>query len=89
LTATLTPNTKVPYTVSGQVIDADYNSWQEGNNGSAGSPTYAIVTARSFHPGLVETVLADASVRPIPDTIDLSVWRALATRAGGEVLPAY
>jgi prepilin-type N-terminal cleavage/methylation domain-containing protein len=88
-TATLAPNTKVPYTVGGQVVDADYNSWQEGNNGSAGSPTYAIVTARSLHPGSVQAALVDASVRPIAETIDLGVWRALATRAGGEVLPAY
>jgi hypothetical protein len=30
----------------------------------------------------------DGSVRPIPETIELGVWRALATRAGGEVAAA-
>jgi len=87
-TATLAPNTKVPYTVGGKVVDADYNSWQEGKNGSAGMPTYAIVTSRSFHPGIVQVAFADGSVRPVPQTIDLSVWRALATRGGGEAVAA-
>ena len=88
-TATLTPNTKVPYTVNGVQVDADFNSWQEGRNGSAGQPTYAIITARSFHPGVVQVALADSSVRAVPNTIDLGVWRALATRAGGEVIPTF
>jgi prepilin-type N-terminal cleavage/methylation domain-containing protein len=84
-TATLTPNTFVPFTTGGQVVDADYNAWQEGRNGSAGNSTYAIVTSRSFHPGGVDVGLVDGSVRLIAETIDLQTWRALATRAGGEV----
>ncbi len=87
-TATLTPNTLVPFTLNGQIVDADYNSWQEGKNGSAGSPTYAIVTARSFHPGQVQVGLVDGSVQGMNDDIDLVTWRALATRAGDEVLNA-
>lgn len=35
-TATLLPNTRVPYTVSGKVVDADYISWQEGKEGKEG-----------------------------------------------------
>ena len=35
-------------------------------------------------PESVNALLADGSVRAIPDTIELSVWRALATRAGRE-----
>ena len=88
-TATLGPNTKVPYTASGVEVDADFNSWQEGRNGSAGQPTYAIVTARSFHPGIVQVAFLDGSARAIPNTIDLTIWRALATRGGGEVIPAF
>jgi prepilin-type N-terminal cleavage/methylation domain-containing protein/prepilin-type processing-associated H-X9-DG protein len=84
-TATLTPNSFVPFTTGGQTVDADYNSWQEGKNGSAGNPTYAIVTSRSFHPGGVDVALVDGSVRFIAETIDLQTWRAIATRAGGEV----
>lgn len=87
-TATLTPNTFVPYTTGGQTVDADYNSWQEGRHGSAGHPSYAIVTSRSFHPGVVQVALIDGSVRTIDDSIELATWRSLATRAGGEVVPS-
>jgi prepilin-type N-terminal cleavage/methylation domain-containing protein len=88
-TAALTPNTAVPYPAGGQTRDTDYNSWQEGANGSAGAPTYAMITSRSHHPGAVQTALVDGSVRSIPESIDLAVWRSLATRNGGEVVPSY
>lgn len=85
-TATMPPNSFVPLTVNGEVADADYNSWQEGKNGNAGSPTYAIVTSRSFHPGQVQVTMLDGSVHSISDDVDLRVWRALATRDGGEIV---
>ncbi len=53
-----------------------------------GVPTFAAVTARSYHPGGVQTLMADGSVRFTSDTIDGTVWRAMGTVAGGEVLPA-
>ena len=87
-TATLTPNTFVPYTTGGETVDADYNSWQEGRDGSAGNPTCAIITSRSYHPGVVLVALVDGSVRTVTDSIELATWRALATRAGGEVVPS-
>lgn len=83
-TAAMTPNTVVPYEMGGQTVDADYNSWQEGKNGSAGSPTYAIITSRSKHPGIVQVAMLDGSVQTVRDDVDLLVWRAMATRAGGE-----
>ena len=85
-TATLPPNTFVPFDNGGKTVDADYNSWQEGKNGSAGRPTYAIVTSRSYHPGVVNAVNVDGSVHSISETIDLATWRAMATRATGEVV---
>ncbi len=86
VTAAMPPNTFVPYTdSSGATVDADYNSWQEGKNGSSGSPTYAIITSRSFHTGSVQIAMVDGSVQSVVDTIDLDVWRAMASRAGGEV----
>jgi prepilin-type N-terminal cleavage/methylation domain-containing protein/prepilin-type processing-associated H-X9-DG protein len=42
-------------------------------------------TARSLHSGGVNVALADGSVRFISDTMNLTTWRSLATRAGGEV----
>lgn len=85
-TAAMTPNTFVPFDYNGEIVDADFNSWQEGKNGSAGNPTYAIITSRSHHPGVVQSALLDGSVQTIPDGIELSVWRAMATRDRGEVV---
>ena len=44
--------------------------------------------ANSFHTGGVNCVFADGSVHFISDTIDLRIFRALATIAGREVIPA-
>ncbi|MEW4570699.1 DUF1559 domain-containing protein [Tautonia sp. JC769] len=44
------------------------------------------IGSRSFHPGGVHTLLGDGSVRFVKDSIDLIVWRALSSRAGGEVI---
>jgi len=89
-TATMPPNAKTGCTVSGTAYEeCDYNSWQEGKDGSAGNPTYAIITSRSWHPGVVNVAMFDGSTRSISETIDLTVWRSLATRAGGEVVSEY
>jgi prepilin-type N-terminal cleavage/methylation domain-containing protein/prepilin-type processing-associated H-X9-DG protein len=42
--------------------------------------------ARSNHPGGVNVCFCDGSVRFIRDSINLATWRALGTRAGGEVI---
>jgi prepilin-type N-terminal cleavage/methylation domain-containing protein/prepilin-type processing-associated H-X9-DG protein len=43
-----------------------------------------LFTARSYHPGGVVVGYCDGSVRFIRETIELTVWRAAATRSGGE-----
>ncbi|MCY2992258.1 MAG: DUF1559 domain-containing protein [Planctomycetota bacterium] len=48
-----------------------------------------IITARSKHPGGVQVVLVDASVRFVSDNIDTSTWRALASSQGGEAVASY
>lgn len=88
VTTTLTPNTSVGFVSGGNTYE-DYNSWQEGKNGSAGSPTYAMITSRSYHTGTVNTVLFDGSVRSISENIALSIWRALGTRNGGEIIGEF
>jgi len=40
----------------------------------------------SYHPGGVNLLLGDGSVRFIKDSVALSVWRALSTRNGGEIV---
>lgn len=83
-TSTFTPNAFVRYVHSdGRVYDIDFNSRYEGT--SRTQPTYAAVTARSYHTGLVQTVWMDGSVRTIINSIDLPTWRGMSSRAGGEV----
>ncbi len=82
-TTTFTPNAKVPYTVGSTTYSIDITSMRDGE--STTLPTYAAVTARSFHTGIVNVMLMDGSVRSVSDNLDLNLWRSLGTRAGGEV----
>lgn len=45
-----------------------------------------MATARSFHPGGVNVLMGDGSVRFTIDAIDPKVWRGLGTRNGGELV---
>jgi prepilin-type N-terminal cleavage/methylation domain-containing protein len=56
-------------------------TWDCGN----ASGNKGLATARSRHPGGVSVLVCDGSVRFVSDTIRMDAWRALATRAGGEV----
>jgi prepilin-type N-terminal cleavage/methylation domain-containing protein/prepilin-type processing-associated H-X9-DG protein len=81
-TTALTPMYEVK--VGLPAVDIDYDTNDENNGG----PTYAAVTSRSYHPGGVNTLFGDGSVRFIKDSISILTWRALGTIAGGEVLSA-
>lgn len=84
-TATFTPNTRVECEKTGVKVDMDWVSTREGI--SSADVTYAAVTARSYHSGdVVNVAMMDASIRPVTSDIDLNVWRAMATRAGGETV---
>jgi prepilin-type processing-associated H-X9-DG protein len=54
----------------------------------AGQMHMGFDSARSNHPGGVNTLYADGHVRFVKDSIQLGTWRALASRAGGEVISA-
>jgi prepilin-type N-terminal cleavage/methylation domain-containing protein/prepilin-type processing-associated H-X9-DG protein len=84
-TFVFTPNAPVPYTdPSGQTNDVDYVSSRDGS--SATRLSFAAMTARSYHSaGTINVLFMDGSVRSIGSNIDLATWRALGTRAGGEV----
>ena len=84
-TATLPPNSQV-HAAAAMSEETDYNSWQEGKHGSAGHPSYAIVTSRSYHRGSVNCAFVGGSVRSVSDSIDLRVWRSLSTRNGGDIV---
>lgn len=82
-TTVMPPNTKVWWTYSGVTYNVDYASRQEGS--STTLPSYSALTSRSYHSGVVNSTLADGSVRSFANNMDQVVWRALGTRNGGEV----
>ncbi|MFV1966165.1 MAG: DUF1559 domain-containing protein [Pirellulaceae bacterium] len=86
-TGTFPPNTFFPFVSGGKTYDVDFNSSREGK--TTNQRTYAVVTSRSHHPGGAQVALADGSARFVAETIDIAVWRALATRDGGEVVNDY
>jgi prepilin-type N-terminal cleavage/methylation domain-containing protein/prepilin-type processing-associated H-X9-DG protein len=45
-----------------------------------------LVTPSSLHPGGVNVLLCDGSVRFIKETVNVNTWRAIGTRNGGEVV---
>jgi prepilin-type N-terminal cleavage/methylation domain-containing protein len=84
-TAVFTPNARVECAQAGQSYDVDWTSEREGVTDTG--LTYSAVTARSYHSGgVVNVVMSDASSHAVADNIDLAVWRAMATRAGQEVV---
>jgi prepilin-type processing-associated H-X9-DG protein len=45
-------------------------------------------TAASRHPGVVNVLFTDGSVKSVKGSVNRSIWRALGSRAGGEVVSA-
>lgn len=69
---------------------ASYNHAQEPNglipDAIATGPHTGISTARSFHPGGVNCLVADGSCRFVSSSVGRAVWRALGTRDGDELV---
>lgn len=65
----LTPNSRIPDCAAGDLT--------EGGG-------YGAYTARSYHPGGLNSAMADGSARFLSEDVDALVWRAISTRAGGE-----
>jgi prepilin-type N-terminal cleavage/methylation domain-containing protein len=64
------------------IVDVDIISANENDGG----PTYAAFTSRSYHPGGVNSLCADGSVKFMKSGISGTTWRALGTIAGGEIV---
>ncbi len=80
---------------SGEARCVSYNHYYTPNSknydciANDPSATYIAVgyrAARSRHSGGVNVCLADGSVRFVTNSVDLTTWRALSTRNGGEVV---
>jgi prepilin-type N-terminal cleavage/methylation domain-containing protein len=83
ITTTFPPNTRVAYEHLGVTYDVDFTSGRMGPG--TNRQGYRVVTARSYHPAIVNALWLDGSVRTVSNAIQQATWRALGTRAGGEV----
>ncbi len=81
-TTVFTPNTIVPYEEGGIAYDIDWTNQQEGKSDTV--PTFAAITARSYHAGLVNGAMMDGSVRSFENMIDPRIWQAFSTRDFGD-----
>jgi len=91
-TTTFPPNSRtIIAAASGgtPAVEGDLISFKERTSGSLTNPTFAAVTARSFHTGIVNALLMDGATRSVSENIDVFVWRKASTRAGGEVVGEF
>jgi len=88
-TTAFPPNRGFMYSSGGQSYDVDYTYNAEAILTPTPPPYYAAVTARSFHVGIVSTLLMDGSVRSISENINLGTWRNLSSRADGQVIGEF
>ncbi|MBY0456733.1 MAG: DUF1559 domain-containing protein [Gemmataceae bacterium] len=93
ITTTLTPNSSAPDRIVGpcpqNAGDPSYRGACLSIGGNAWwtpSAAGAHASARSKHTGGANAALSDGSVRFVRDSISLVTWRAMGTRAGGEVV---
>lgn len=84
-TTIFVPNGGIPYLSGQTTYNLDFITATESSLGD----TFAAVTSRSYHTGGVNTVFMDGSVHFISSTVAPATWRALGTRAGGEVIGDY
>ncbi len=83
-TSVFTPNSDVRYTNLGIPFSVDFVS--KGESLSATVPTYAAVTSRSYHVGMVQSAMLDGSVRSVSNQIIPQTWRSMSTRGNGEII---
>jgi prepilin-type N-terminal cleavage/methylation domain-containing protein/prepilin-type processing-associated H-X9-DG protein len=69
---------------AGQTLPMDWD-WVDENDGG---PTFMSLSASSKHPGGVNALFADGSVRWVKNTVNPVTWYGLGTIAGGEVVSA-
>lgn len=86
-TTTFVPNEYVPHTVGAVTYDFNVSGLREG--ASTTEITYAVITARSHHVGIVNVAMMDGSIRSVSENLSLIVWRNLGQRADGNVVGEF
>ncbi|MFO0809278.1 MAG: DUF1559 domain-containing protein [Gemmataceae bacterium] len=84
MTTTFPPNSVIPYTVGNENYDINFTTQRLGN--STTIQTRMVVTSRSYHTSGANTFFMDGSVKFVANSVSQATWRALGTRASGEVL---
>jgi prepilin-type processing-associated H-X9-DG protein len=81
----LTPNSSLP----DQMYASYCYPYYQNNPPCVGASNLDYVHAsRSRHPGGVNALMGDGSVRFVKNTINIYTWQALSTSRGGEVIDA-
>jgi prepilin-type N-terminal cleavage/methylation domain-containing protein/prepilin-type processing-associated H-X9-DG protein len=79
--------------INGHYGDALYNHFYQPNSATwdCGNAYHnkGLSTARSGHLGGVNVLFCDGSVHFVSNSVDLATWRAMATRAGNDLLGEY
>lgn len=89
-TTVFPPNAITPITDgTDSAEDGDFTSCREAKTPCVGQEVRAAVTSRSWHTGVVFSLLMDGSVRSVSENISLITWRELSTRSGGEVIGEF
>lgn len=76
--------------IVGKAFATTYSAYLPPNSPTPDMASMGIgyYSARSAHAGGVQALMGDGSVRFVQDQIKLTIWRAMATREGGEALEA-
>jgi prepilin-type N-terminal cleavage/methylation domain-containing protein/prepilin-type processing-associated H-X9-DG protein len=82
-----TPNSRIPDQLPGP-SGINYCAYPFQSNPPCNTSSPAFNAARSFHPGGVNALLADGSVKFFKSSIDVQTWRSLSTMSAGEILSA-
>ena len=79
--------------INGGYLSTAYNHFATPNSPTwdclNASNNFGLKTARSLHPPGVNLLLCDGSTRLVGSNIDLTTWKAIATRDGGETVNGF
>jgi len=77
-----------PYKPNDCAFDSETTVADDPPGQPAPAPGQQLPNFRSTHPGLINAVFADGSVRALKDTISMPAYMGLSTMRGGEVISA-